>query len=199
MAEQEITRFTDTLSGAVDKLYRTGGFALAFGFAGIIMMLGARLFGQADSQWLIILGAVLTFSCLAFFLYTTITGNKKASKAISDNKEAIDAVQDISIQLTRLTNTLQAYSFKNLDKINKALEAAIPVLKAIPLVGAKVTEYGLDNASVISQVIVDNAEKIELIVVEVEKALIDADHAKLKGYSEELSEVVKNLRQQLKK
>lgn len=34
MADQNIVRFTDSLSGSVDKLFRTGGFALAFGFAG---------------------------------------------------------------------------------------------------------------------------------------------------------------------
>jgi len=132
MAGEEITRFTDVLSNSIDKLYKTGGFALAFGFAGIIMMLGARLFGQEESSRLIILGAILTFSCLAFFLFSTMSGNRNAKRAISDNKEAIDAVQDISIQLTRLTNTLQAYSFKNIDKINKIVGAAIPALKTIP-------------------------------------------------------------------
>lgn len=199
MSEQKITRFTDVLSTSIDKLYKTGGFALAFGFAGIIMMLGARLFGQAQSLWLLLFGALLTFSCLGFFLYTTIKGNTKASRALADNKEAIDAVQDISIELTRLINTLQAYSFKNLDKINEVLKVSIPVLKVIPLVGDKVTRYGLDDASVISQAIVDNAEKVETIVREIEIALVNADHKKLREYSVELTTMVSNLKGQLKR
>ena len=198
MPEQQIIRFTDTLSGSLDKLYKTGGFALAFGFAGIIMMLGAKIFGQSESQLLILIGASLTFLCLGFFLYTTLKGNKEASKAISDNKEAIDAVQDIAIQLTRLTNTAQAYSFKNIDKINQALNAAIPVLKSIPLVGDKVSQYGLDDAGKISQTIVDNSERIESVVSEVERALANADNRKLREYANELSEIVSVFKQQLK-
>jgi uncharacterized protein Yka (UPF0111/DUF47 family) len=199
MPEQQVVRFTEALSGSLDKLFKTGGFALAFGFAGIIMMLGAKLFGQNESQLLIIIGAVLTFSCLGFFLYTTLKSNKEASKAISDNKEAIDAVQDIAIQLTQLTSTAQSYSFKNLEMVNRVLNAASPVLKSIPGLGDKVSQYGLDDVTTISKNIVENSERIETAVKEIENALINADHRKLREYAHELSEIVAVLRQQLKK
>ena len=199
MPEQEITRFTDAFSGSIEKLYKTGGFALAFGFAGIVMMLGARTFGQEESLWLMFLGATLTFSCFGFFLYTTLKGNAKATQAISNNKEAIDAVQDISIQLTRLTYTLQAYSFKNIDKINQVLTIAIPKIKSIPLLGEKLSEFGLDDVTTISQAIVHNSAKIELLVTEIEEALVGADHEKLKAYSTELSLMIVNLKEELKK
>ncbi len=200
MAEDDqIVRLTDKLSESINTLYKTGGFALAFGFAGIVIMLGARLFGQELSLWLLLIGALLTFSCFGFFLYTTIKGNVKATKALKDNKEAIDAVQDISIELTKLVNTIQSYSFKNIEKINETLKTAIPVLKSIPLVEDIIEKYRLGDESLISQVIVDNTTKIETIVKKVENSLINADHERLRTYSKELASAVASLREQLKK
>jgi hypothetical protein len=197
MASKEITRFTDVLSESINKLYKTGGFALSFGFAGILMMLLAKLFGQEDARLLITIGAVLTFSCLTFFLYASVKGNQKAAAAVSQNKDTIDALQDISIQLTRLTRFIQAYGFKNIEQINSVVEKSISALKAVPFVGDIVTKYKLDSVSVISQALVENTEKVESIVTDIEKALIDADHRKLKQYSMDLSEAVQKLRNHL--
>ena len=193
-----VTRLTDSIAKSLDRLYKTGGFALAFGFAGIILMLSANLFGKDLSLARLLIGALLTFACFGFFLYSTVRGNARATKAIRDNKEAIDAVQDISIELTRLVNTLQAHGFKNLDRINKALNAAIPMLKQIPLVGGKLEEHGLGDANLISQVLVDNTQRIERIVADVEDALVNADHEKLHEYSRELSSAVVSLRERLR-
>ncbi|WMN59819.1 hypothetical protein NI389_16905 [Pseudoalteromonas xiamenensis] len=198
MPEQEITRFTDSLSLAIEKLYKTGGFALAFGFSGIVLILGANIFGHDHAIWIIALGAILTFICLGFFLYTTLRGNKEITKSIKDNKEAVDAVQDISLQLTKLTNTAQAYSFKNIEKINKTLEIAIPQLKPVPFLGDKIEEYGLNKVGSISKLIVENSEKVENIVSDIEQALINADHRKLKTYSKDLADLVSSMKQQLK-
>ena len=93
---------------------------------------------------------------------------------------------------------MQAYGFKNVERINKALNAAIPVLKTIPLVGTKLQEYGLDDADLISQVLVNNTQRIERIVSDVEDALVQADHEKLHEYSLELGAIVASLREQLK-
>jgi hypothetical protein len=199
MDDQNISRFTESLSKSVDSLFKTGGFALAFGFSGIVMILGAKLLGQEESTLIIVIGAVLTFSCLGFFLYTTLKGNSEVTTAIKDNREAIDAVQDISIQLTRLVNVAQAYSFKNINKINNALKIAAPALKLIPFLGDKISVYELDNAGLISQSIVENSERIEQLVNDIESALINADHSKLKEYSKEVSILVINLKDQLKK
>lgn len=198
MPEQKITRFTDSLSSAVEKLYKAGGFALAFGFSGIVLILGAKIFGQEQAPWIIALGAILTFICLGFFLYTTLRGNKEITKSIRDNKEAVDAVQDISLQLTKLTNTAQAYSFKNIEKINKTLEIAIPKLQAIPFLGDKIEEYGLNKVGSISKLIVENSEKVENLVSDIEQAIINADHKKLKTYSKDLANLVSSMKQQLK-
>lgn len=195
MHEQPIIRFTDTLSGSVDKLNKAGGFALALGFAGIFMILGAELFRQREQYLLIAIGIVLTLSCLSIFLYTTLKGIR-VSKSIADNKAAVDTLQDLAIQLSRLTNTAQAY--RNIEKLNKALKVAIPVLKSIPVVGNKVIKYGLEDAGKISQAIVDNSEKIESVSRGIEQALINADHQKLSHYTNELSEIVAAFKQQPK-
>lgn len=199
MADQEIVRFTDTFSEAIKKLFMAGGFALAFGFAGIIMILGAKIFGQSDSIILIIIGSILTFSCLGFFLFSTITGDLATKKVLSDNKELMDAIQDLSIQLTKLVSIAQSYSFKNIEKINDASNLAIPKIKALPFIGDKVSEYGLDNAALISQTIVDSGEKIDIIVNEIQQSLIEGDHSKLKDYSKELANLIEDIKQQLKK
>jgi len=199
MAELQIVRLTDRLGASFNTLYKTGGFALAFGFAGIIMMLGAKALGQDRSLWLMLLGALLTFSCFGFFLYSTVQGNIKAKKTLRDNKAAIDALQDISIQLTHLVSTMQAYSFKNLNKINEALKHTLPGLLNMPFVGDKIRQYGLDNASMVSQAIVDYSDKIEKTVNEVQQALEEGDHTKLASYSAELSDMVNSLRDYLRR
>lgn len=199
MPDVEVTRFTDSFSEAVAKLYRVGGFALAFGFSGIIVMLGARMFAQEYTLWLMLLGAALTFSCLAFFLYTTVRGNNEVKKSVANNKEAIDAVQDISIQLTRLTSAIQAYSFKNINQLNQVLGVAIPKLKAVPFLGEKLTDYGLDDAHGISAAIVEKSDSIEKLIHEIENALVNADHKKLKEFSGELATCVAGIKDQLKK
>ena len=45
MSEESVVRITDKIATTTGTLYKTGGFALAFGFAGIALMLSARLVG----------------------------------------------------------------------------------------------------------------------------------------------------------
>ncbi|WP_373033684.1 hypothetical protein [Sulfurovum sp.] len=198
MPSTEITRFSTSFALSINKLYKSGGFALAFGFAGIVMIMGAKLVGDTYASWIIGIGASITFLCLIFFLYTATSSHNKAKRAISDNQEAIDAVQDISIELTMLAQTAQAYAFKNLESINGALQVTIPKIKAIPLIGEKITELGLDKIESLSGNIVENTTRMEKVVKEIREALITADHLKLNEYSQELSNIIINLKKYLK-
>jgi hypothetical protein len=198
MTKAPIVRLTDKLSDAISKLYKTGGFALAFGFAGIILMLGANIFGGELAIYLLIIGAVLTFLCLGFFLYTTLKQNSVAKKVLIDNKETIDTIQDISLELIKMVNTLQSYCFKNIGKIDEALQRLIPVLSSFPLLGDKLKDYGLSNLSVISTTIVENTDKVEKVVSDLEEAILTADSKKLNQYSKELSSLVVLLKKSLK-
>tara|TARA_Y100001963_G_C6635208_1_gene378246 strand:+ start:86 stop:643 length:558 start_codon:yes stop_codon:yes gene_type:complete len=182
----------------MDKLYKTGGFALAFGFAGIISMIFANLPGLTLPSELFVVGAILTISCFLFFVYTHFQGTRKAKAEIDENKPLIDAVQDVSLQVTELISVIQAYSFKNLSKIHNTLEVACPIIEGLPVVGAKAKEWGLNDAAKISGLIVDTTENTKNLVLDLKVALVNADLKKLKNYSSELRQAVDLTKKALK-
>ena len=140
----------------------------------------------------------MSFLCLGFFLYTTVTGHNRAVTALRDNKEAIDHIQDISIDLTRLVNTMQAYGFKNIEKLHEALQSARPFLEKLPFVGDRLSDFDPSNYQWISSALVEKTEEIEALIGDVEQALIKADAKKLKKYSQDLSDLIHSVREQLK-
>jgi hypothetical protein len=180
------------------KLYKTGGFALAFGFAGIISMILANIPGLALPTELFVVGAILTISCFLFFVYSHFQGTKRALADINDNKPLIDAVQNVSLEIIELTSVIQAYIFKNLSKIHNTLEVACPIIEGLPIVGKKAQEWGLNDAAKISEIIVDTTEKTKDLVTDVREALKKSDLKKLKQYSKELKEAVNLTKEALK-
>ncbi|WP_444935232.1 hypothetical protein ACJJIW_11635 [Microbulbifer sp. JMSA004] len=198
IATQDVVRISDSLSKGMDKLYKTGGVALAFGFAGILSMVLANIPGLTLPSELFVVGAILTIGCFLFFVYTHFQGARKALAEINENKPLIDAVQDVSLQVTELTSVIQAYSFKNLSKIHNTLEVACPIIEGLPLVGDKAKEWGLNDASRISGIIVDTTENTKNLVTEVKEALIKGDLKKLKSYSKDLQQAVDTTKEALK-
>jgi hypothetical protein len=188
MAEPDIVRVTDNLANTIDRLYKAGVLASILGFAGILVMLGGELF-----PWLLPLGIVLTFSGFALLLFTTFKGYAKATKTLKESKKTLDAMQDISLQLIRLTSLVHAYSFKNVGKLNEIIQLVVSRIEAIPFFGEKARKYGLSEASAISQALVENAERLEDIINNIEEALRNGDFERIGEYSNELSEWVKSM------
>jgi len=192
--KEEITKFSDTFASSLTKVYRVGGFALVFIFIGIVAMLVGHFFQSELSIWIFSVGALLTIACFALFFYVQMRGPVRASQLIRENKETIDAVQEIAIELTRMTSALQSLTFKHIKQVGRILDAVVPLLARIPAIAEKMDKVGLKDAQNISKMIVDASTKTETVIHDVESALVNADIKKLKGYANDLKAVTKSLR-----
>ena len=178
-------------------MYRVGGFALVFIFTGVIAMLVGNFYKSELSSWIFGIGAFLTIVCLGLFVYTQLQGPVKASRLVRENKEMIDAVQEVALELTRTTGAVQALTFKHIKQVDKIIDSTVPFLAMIPTVGKKLEESGLADARNVSKVIVDISTQAETLIQDVESALVNADAKKLRSYSKELKKITKILRETL--
>jgi len=186
MAEHDIVRVTDNLANSLNILYKAGVLASIFCFSGILMILAANLLG--GKLWLLTLGIVLTGSALGLLLLTIIKVHAEATKTLEESKETIDAIQEISLQLIRLSKRIHTYSFKNIGRINEIIQLVSSFIESIPIFGVQAKKYGLSEASVISDSLVENADKLDEFIENIEEALIKGDNEKILEYSNALSE-----------
>lgn len=199
---EEMTKFSDNLAVSIEKLYRAGGFALVFIFIGILAMLTGHFFGGPLSNWIFGIGALLNIVCLGFFLYVQLSGPIKARQAIQENKEMMDSIQEIALELTRTSSLLQSFMFKHIKQVDQILDTAVPILVKIPFVGEKLDDLGISDARNTSDLVVDFTIQAEKIIKEVERALTTGDMKdiqKLERYSNDLSKVTITLRDALRK
>lgn len=124
-------------------------------------------------------------------------GPIKAARLIKENKETMDAIQEIGIELTSAIGTLQAFTFKHIQHVDKILQTAVPLLASIPVIGRKMDAMGLSEARDVSKAIVSFSTSAETVVREVEHALIDPDPARLKSYVGDIKHLTQNIREAL--
>ncbi|MBK7869763.1 MAG: hypothetical protein IPJ74_03295 [Saprospiraceae bacterium] len=87
------------------------------------------------SAWIFGIGAVLILISFLIFLYIQLKNPLTSKKNIRQGKEIVDELQNLSIDLVRLTGRIQALSFKHLNEINGVMERALPVIQNLPFVG----------------------------------------------------------------
>lgn len=197
MNGSEVTRLSDSLTNSFTRLYRIGGLALVFVFIGTLTMLTGHLFPGALPGPIFAIGALVTIVCLVFFLYTQVQGPLRAVKAIRDNEETIDALQDVSLELTRFAWAIQSFTFKHVQKINKAVQIIYPLVVDVPIIGPRVKELGLEDVRSVSELIVETTTGSEAVIRDVESALINSDFRVLKKYSKDIKSLVGVLKQSL--
>ena len=194
MSISDILKSSETLSNSIVKLYRIGGFALAFGFTGIFLIVFSS-FTKTLPELTFGLGTILTLVCLFFFLYVNVTKTRNAAQTLADNKEAIEAVQNMSMQLSEITADAQALGFKYPDKIDIALDK----VRQIPFVGDKLNMLGINQEESASKALVEYKIELENLITETKTALISGDVQTLNRYSEQLHLVSNKLKNELKR
>jgi hypothetical protein len=178
---------------ALDRLYKTGGLALVFVFIGLLLTIYGFIFPQGRfSLPTFILGALLILTSFVLFSVVHYKGPIKTRKTLKMNAETLDTLQEISINLVGFTKDIQAYCFKNLDKISGTVNAALPIIK--PFLGQKGQDIALKMENITTG-IVDISTKTEKIILDIEKALKEGDFKVLKAYDKDivsLNGVMKN-------
>lgn len=196
-ALDNISLFSDGFATSLTKVYRVGGLTLVFVLVGIITMFVGHFYESELSSWIFGVGALETIACLALFLYIQMRGPMRAARLVRENKETIDAVQEIAIELTRVTGMIQSLTFKHIKQVDKILDSTVPLLVMIPAVAKKMDNLGLSDARNVSKIIVDTSTKAETVIHDVEYALVNADTQKLKSYTKDLKMVTLSLRDAL--
>lgn len=190
-------KFSDVLTASIEKLYRVGGLTLVFTFVGVILMVIGNFSISGFAVWVFGVGALLTIACLCLFVYFQIQAPMKAKRTLKENKETMDTIQEIAIELTRATSQLQSLTFKHIKQVDKILDSAIPLLSVIPPLKAKLDALGISDTRDASKIIVETSSSAEAIIHDVEEALVKADAKRLKKYSEELKQITQVLRDAL--
>jgi len=110
------------------------------------------------------------------------------TKLINEQKEAIDTIQEIGIQLTTAIGTLHTMTVKYAGVVNNILDMLLPILQKFPLVPPKLVDMATKMERV-TQKIIDNQEKTSKTITDIDTGLKTGDVSRLKGYSGELQKI----------
>lgn len=110
------------------------------------------------------------------------------TKMINEQKETIDSIQEMGIQLTGTFSTLHTLTVKYAGVVNNILDMLLPFMKNIPLVPPKLVELAT-KIERITQQIIDNSAKTSKTITDIDTGLKTGDVSRLRGYSGELQKI----------
>lgn len=190
---EDVVKFSDVISASIERLFKAGGLALVFIFLGFAAMIFGHFYSSNLSGYIFGIGALLSVSVLFLFLYTQFRGTVETRKIIRENKELLDATQEIAIGLTNTISETQSLLFKHAEDVGRILEISIPFLSQIPILN----NTNLSETLNVNAVIVATSGKSKEIIDDVHKALINGDVQELKKYSEDLKDSTEALKKSL--
>ena len=190
---QEFVKFSDAISDSIERLFKAGGFALVFIFLGFASMIFGHFYTSNLSGYIFGVGALLSVSVLVLFLYTQIRGSNETRKIIRENKELLDATQEIAIGLTNTISETQSLLFKHAEDIGRILEISVPFLSQLPIL----SNVNLAETLNVNAIIVTTSGKSKEIIDDVHKSLLNGDVSELKKYSEDLKISTEAIRKSL--
>jgi len=114
------------------------------------------------------------------------------TKIIEQNKEMIDSIQEIAIELTSSIGSLHSLTVKYARTANQILDVLLPILKSLPIIPKNVMQL-LVNLEVTTQKIIDNEVATAKTITDVRSGLNTGDVNKIRGHAEQLKTVTKTL------
>jgi len=114
------------------------------------------------------------------------------TRIIDQNKEMIDSIQEIAIELTSSIGSLHMLTVKYARTANQILDVLLPILKNLPLIPKSVMDL-LVNLESITQKIIDNEIVTSKTITDVRSGLNTGDVNKIRGHADQLKTVTKTL------
>ena len=111
---------------------------------------------------------------------------------IESNREIIDTVQDVAIQLTDVFGNLHTLTLKYAGVVNKVLDAILSVIDKIPFISDKVVDL-LKDIERLTQNIIDSSDETARIIQDVDAGLRKGDMERLKAHTGDLKKVTRKL------
>jgi hypothetical protein len=117
-ADKDPASLSKILAAAISNVYKLGGLALTFVFAGTLLLLVAVILGTGVMSYVIAaVGASLILAVVALLYQRDIGRLRDARHAVLENAELIDSVQRTAVNMTEFASNLQALAFKYADSI----------------------------------------------------------------------------------
>lgn len=114
------------------------------------------------------------------------------NKVIDENKDTLDSIQDMAVQLTRTVRMLRAVVMKYVDTVNNILETIVPIMEKFPVFPDKFEEFAKD-ALELTEKISKASDLAEKVLPGVEKSLTTADISGLQASSGEVAQLTRAL------
>ena len=111
---------------------------------------------------------------------------------INEHKGMIDAIQEVSLELTEAIGILHTVTVKYAGKANKILDVLLPIIKGLPVVPKNVTALLVDLEKW-TQKIIDNQQGTSKAIKDVNTGLKTGNVEKIKGHTGDLKKVTKSL------
>ena len=119
-------------------------------------------------------------------------GLNDINRIIAENKQTLDAVQDIGLELTNTVAAFEQAAVKYIRMIDGFLVNAAPLIKNIPFVPKNIVALAT-QAQTLAQQVLDACTGAEKIIGDVQYSLTNADVTKLKAHTGDLQKLSKNL------
>ncbi len=119
-------------------------------------------------------------------------GLNDITRVIQENKQTLDTIQEVGIELTNAIATLSGAAIKYVKMIDWFLDTIVPVIEKVPFLDAKIINAA-KNAQSLAQSILDNSTNAQKVAEDVRTSLASADVARLRGYSGNLKDLAKAL------
>ena len=114
------------------------------------------------------------------------------TRMIKEHKDMIDAIQEVSLELTNAIGTLHTLTVKYAAKANQILDGLLPIAKGLPIIPKKITTLLVDLEKW-TQKIIDNDKQTARAISNVQTGLQTGDVSKLKGHTSDLKKVTRTL------
>lgn len=114
------------------------------------------------------------------------------TKMINEHKDMIDAIQEVSLELTSAIGTLHTLTVKYASKANSILDALLPIAQKLPVIPKNITTLLVDMEKY-TQKIIDNNQSTAKTINDVQSGLKTGNVSKLKGHAGELKKVTNTL------
>ena len=120
------------------------------------------------------------------------------TKIIDQNKEMIDSIQEIAIELTSSIGSLHALTVRYARIANQILDVLLPIVKNLPIIPKNVMDM-LVSLESITQKIIDNEAATSKTITDVRSGLNTGDVNMIRGHADQLKAVTKTLTDMLPK
>ncbi len=115
------------------------------------------------------------------------------TKTIEDNKDTLDTIQELGIELTKMVSALSVSALKYANMVNNILDTILPLIQNLPFI-PKTTQKFLADLNTFADKFLASCQSAQKISGSVETGLVEGDINALKTHSADLRNVVASVK-----